>query len=508
MQLQKLIQDGQKRISDKIIIRRKAKDIKPFLEIWKIVSIVGARRTGKTHLMIQYIQDMIREKSLTLEQVVFLDFSELSNNEIDITEIIGFYDKIGIKPFFVLDEVQELLEFEKILVHIYNQNYPCIISWSNGNLLSQELSTKLRGRVVEIYNDILDFDEYLDFKKSLWVSRPKEFAFQDYLDWGWYPEVVLTDSVVAKKSLLSSYLEIMIYKDLIDRYNIKNQKVLDIFIKQLIKCATKQININKIFNGLKSQGYELSKNTLHLYMQYLQNIFFAYPFQNFYKNTYFNKIYLIDNWFITLFGEEKNYGQKLEQVVYKSLVKEYSNELWFVEDTYDIDFTNGKTNWQVCYDLNFENYARETKFAKSDRKNVLLYFYNQTTKDLPNITYQNIFDFLNEIRLLDVVKSMDLEMSVSDKKIDMDSENEYFIISFVQQKSQKTTRLYIWFTKLYVLTFSDMKDIHFEQIITYEIEKLLCNLGNTIFEKDHHFVYYKTSWIINEPFDPIKKHLN
>lgn len=64
---------------------------------------------------------MIRDQKISIEQVVFIDFAELSNNKIDLIEISEYYENINIKPVFALDEIQELEDFEKTLVYIYNK---------------------------------------------------------------------------------------------------------------------------------------------------------------------------------------------------------------------------------------------------------------------------------------------------------------------------------------------------------------------------------------------------
>jgi len=65
------------------------------------------------------------------------------------------------------------------------------------------------------------------------------------------PEIVLTQNEFVKENILKNYLDVMIYKDLQDRYGIKNDFALKFFIKRILNTFSKELNINKIYNELK-----------------------------------------------------------------------------------------------------------------------------------------------------------------------------------------------------------------------------------------------------------------
>jgi predicted AAA+ superfamily ATPase len=71
--------------------------------------------------MIQYIQDMIKKSTVALEDVVFIDFSYDNNKSIKLSEICAWFESRDKKPCFVLDEIQEVPEFDRQLVGIYNK---------------------------------------------------------------------------------------------------------------------------------------------------------------------------------------------------------------------------------------------------------------------------------------------------------------------------------------------------------------------------------------------------
>lgn len=344
------------------------------LALPKIISFLWWRRVGKSSMMISLLQTYIQKKEITIDQIIFLDFSELDNHNIDLTQIYTLYkDK---EPFFVLDEIQELKNFEQQLIFLYNQWCRLFISWSNAQLLSQEIATKLRGRVIEIPVNVLSFKEYLWFKQ-IPLSSPAvemDIHFENYMMRWWYPEVVLSDSLVAKKSILQSYVEILIYKDIIDRYAIKNQEILIRLIKSLVISHTKPVNVNKLFNTYKSLWYSLSKNTLYEYIQYIKNTFFVTSLWKFYTKSYSDKVYLIDNGYMNIFSDKKNFWQKFEHICYQYLLKK-ETQLWYIsESTYEVDFTNWTTNRQASYLIHEDNFTREFAFWKKqkEKENILI----------------------------------------------------------------------------------------------------------------------------------------
>jgi predicted AAA+ superfamily ATPase len=370
MEIQEKIRAGQRRILERKLFPRK-KPAGHLLDMKKIITFLGGRRTGKTSLMIEIVQWYLRDWQKKIDDVVFLDFSELDNHRINLEEIYTSFAPR--KPFFILDEVQELPDFESQVLFLYNEGCDVFLSGSNSHLLGQEIATKLRGRSFEVYNDVLSFEEFLIFreKEHLEDGLEKEMLLDEYIEWGGYPEVILQNREDAKRSLLQSYLDVTIYRDLIDRYRIRNPEILSSLIRSLCIGNTKPLNINKLYNTYKSLGYSVSKNTLYEYLGYLEENFFISHLENFYRKSYFDKVYLLDNGYMNLFSSEKNQGQKFENMVYKMLRKS-QKKLGYIDDPYEVDFTDGERHIQVTYELGEENLDRETMFRKMNGTKILV----------------------------------------------------------------------------------------------------------------------------------------
>lgn len=371
MNLQQQIQLWRERIATQVYYPRKFPD-ESILGLQKIIAFLWWRRVGKSSMMISLIQNYIKKWDVLLEQVVFLDFSAIDVKWVDLEQ--WYIDNRASGLFFVLDEVQELPDFERVVTFLYNQWCRVYISGSNAEMLGQDIATKLRGRVIDVQVDVLDFEEFLSFKwfEQGWSLSQIDQYFDEYLQWWWYPEIVLSQTQIAKKAIIQSYFDILVYKDLIDRYSIRNSEVLIKLMRSLIQSHTKMINVSKIKNMYTSQWYTVKKSTLLDYIHYLKSTFFVAMVWKFYSKSYFDKVYLIDNAYMNLFSDSPNYGQAFENVIYKYLRKQVY-DLGYIENGYAVDFTDGTSNRQVCYELNENNYDRELKFQKSDKENILIY---------------------------------------------------------------------------------------------------------------------------------------
>lgn len=251
--------------------------------------------------MYQMIQRLIYLGTIQKEQVVFVDFSEYRGREFDFTKLLGAYFELfpTLTPWFFFDEIQEIAEFRTGVLGLFNRGYKIIMSGSNSSLLSRELSTHFAGRSLETYVYPLSWDEFLDFRgytrhphMTLAQQGYEKSLFREYLQYGGYPEVVIANTSGLKETLLSSYYEIIVYRDLKERYKIENDIVLRYLLKRVIASNTKDFNTNKIYNDLKSQGVEVSKNTLYLYLEYARNIFFLDILKNYHALKGISKVYL------------------------------------------------------------------------------------------------------------------------------------------------------------------------------------------------------------------------
>jgi len=206
--------------------------LKDFLETNQIVVITGARRAGKSFLMRQLINNLI-SNGVSRDNILMVNFEDPRFTELGTKTLQKIYEVYleFLNPkgdtFIFLDEVQEVAGWEKWVRTIHElKKAKLVISGSNAKLLSTELSTLLTGRHIDLGVFPLSFEEYLifnglDLKDRLdFVSKRVEIErlFIKYLEWGGFPEVVLSGE---KKQLLLHYFEDIVNKDLIKRYKIR-----------------------------------------------------------------------------------------------------------------------------------------------------------------------------------------------------------------------------------------------------------------------------------------------
>lgn len=305
----------------------------------KIITVPGVRRCGKSSLFLLAINQLIREQIVTKEQILFLNFDDerLNMNADNLDEILQayreLYPAISLKDVYMFfDEVQMADDWQPFVRRVYEQECRHIfLTGSNSRMLSSELATSLRGRTLQYEEFPLSFNEFCDFTgidTNYYVpeNRAKLVnAFKVYLHGGGFPEVVLAVPLY-KDRILQEYFFVMLYKDLVERYEIKNPEPIRYFIKRVMSNLTKPISINRIYNELKSQGVSIGKNTLYDVIVQTESIYLFFSLTKYEpslvkENTGDKKYYCIDNGLrsVLLNPQSEDNGKLLENAVFLHL---------------------------------------------------------------------------------------------------------------------------------------------------------------------------------------------
>lgn len=347
-----LIVDSQERTFDHIIKR----DIDIPLDSKKIVSLVGVRRSGKTSILLDAI-NMLRKK-VARENIVYINFEDDRLFPIslkDLDDLINSYfelfpEKIDEKIYLFLDEVQNITHWEKFVRRIYDSLNICIfVTGSSSKLLSIEIATALRGRTLTYEVFPLSFHEYLRFRKieiKNHSSRSLNFiknALEDYIHCGGFPETVGQQQDTQQR-ILRDYIDLIVYRDIVERYGIKNHALLKHLIKYSFSNMATLLSITKLYNEFKSQGYKVGKDTLFDYFSMLNDayaLFSAPIFRNSIKEEQRNpkKIYAVDNGFKMIFDASvsKDYSKLYENTVFLSLRRQ-TREVYYFKQQQEVDF--------------------------------------------------------------------------------------------------------------------------------------------------------------------------
>ncbi len=361
------------------------------LDLGKIVTIVGPRRAGKTWYFFQMIASL-EERGVQKKQFIYLNFEdERLELESDYDQILGAYLELYPEQelaeiYLFFDEIQELNGWEKYVRRLYDTvSKKIFLTGSNAKMLSQEIATSLRGRSLSFEIMPLSFYEFLTFKdidpKDRYSTRNRariENSFAEYLVWGGYPELVEIETHF-KPDVLQEYFNVMLYRDLLDRYEIRDAFVLKYLIKRLIASFTKEFSVNKFYNDLKSRGVKISKNSIYRLIEQIFSVYMVTAVEKYdpslVKREMSNrKIYLYDNGFAsaTRFSFSEDRGQLLENLVFTKLRKD-AEDIHFLKNGYECDFVistgvEQPIPVQVVETLHQENLNRELKGLEKARQ--------------------------------------------------------------------------------------------------------------------------------------------
>lgn len=251
----------------------------------KIVTLTGVRRSGKTFHLFN-LMNQLKAIGVPNERLLYFNFEDerlhLSSKELD--SILQAYQELFPNQklsdcYFFFDEIQEVEGWEKFIGRIYaSVSQHVFITGSNAKLLSKEIATALRGRTITFEVYPLSFAEYIGVvSPGLHSHGSTDKAtlinlFDRFIHQGGFPELVRQEDEL-KDNVLQEYFNVMVLRDLIERYQISNSSTLKYFCKRVIGSSGGEFSVNKIYNELKSQGYQVGKDTLYLYQNYVEAIY-------------------------------------------------------------------------------------------------------------------------------------------------------------------------------------------------------------------------------------------
>jgi predicted AAA+ superfamily ATPase len=188
---------------------------------------------------------------------------------------------------------------------------------------------------------------------------------REYLHWGGFPEVALVESTDMKENLIRSYIDSMLFRDVVERHTVKNINLVESVFIRLLKSFTKEISVHRWYNDFKSMGLKVSKDTLYQYLHYFEDTQFVYLAENMLKGGRSRKkVYLVDNGlYLRVRGFEQDWGKLLENRVFNDLKRKYDPVSFVKGQGWDLDFVAGDTAVQVSYQLNEQSLRRELEGA-------------------------------------------------------------------------------------------------------------------------------------------------
>lgn len=231
--------------------------------------------------------------------------------------------------YLIIDEIQNVKEFEKIVLQYQEEGYSLFLTGWNSYLLSDEISTKLTGRYLTFETYPLDFYEYLEMKKFFQKTISGDFyeEFNSYIIEGGFPKALEFDDLSSKQLYTSEIINEIFNKDAKTRNRVSNKALFERVQSYIINNYTSPFSLKTFYDSLLVAGIKTKLNTIKNYIEILKKAKIIYECNRFdlkSKKSLLReqKYYLADLafYFSTNVNNSLNYGPSLENIVYLYLV--------------------------------------------------------------------------------------------------------------------------------------------------------------------------------------------
>ncbi len=336
--------------------------IKPQLYHKNAIVITGMRQVGKTSLMRLLFNEFVGKKlwfdlDNPLDQLAFENidynaiYSELANS---------ILLKPGERLLVCIDEIQNLPEITKIIKYLIDHyEVKFIVTGSSNYYLRNLFPESLSGRKFLYVLPVLTYREFLFFKGHLTedqlaqnldeaiktkskttILKTKEH-YGEYLEFGGFPEVVLTPDKETKHQVLKNIFASFFEKDIKVFTELKNVRELRDLILLLAPRNGNILDVTKLASEL-----ELNRVKIYNYLEFLEGIFFLRTIPKYSKSidrtvAGGKKVYFSDTGILNLVAKVTD-GQLLETGVANQLANYGELSFYNKRNKSEIDFILNK----------------------------------------------------------------------------------------------------------------------------------------------------------------------
>lgn len=364
----------------------------------KALAVIGVRRSGKSSFLAQCRADRIAAGSPKEAQLlVSLEDERLAGMTVgnlrwlleEHTRQFPVLSRGAVRtratPALYLDEVQLVPGWEGLVRRLMDGGgMDVFVSGSSAKLLSREVATSLRGRGLEVLVHPFSFREALrhagvepetPFNRLDAAGRATlDRRLRRYLVEGGFPEAQGLDAR-NRARLLTSYVDVVVLRDVIERHAVSNPLALRWIERQLLANPGGSFSVKKHYDALRTQGVPVGKDTLHEYLAHLEDAFLIrtvalHSASERQRMVNPRKAYPVDSGLISLFersGREQR-GRALETAVLLELERRgYEAAYVRTRDGFEVDFmahraSEGPLLVQVCLESEGDDtWARELR---------------------------------------------------------------------------------------------------------------------------------------------------
>ena len=308
----------------------------------KATVVIGMRRTGKTWFCYQKMKDLMAE-GIDRSRILYLSFDDdrlfgftLNDFQSILDVYYARYPENKEKTcYFFFDEIQPVEHWESFIRRLIDrEKIQIVLTGSSSKLLSTEIATSLRGRTYVCEMFPMSFSEYL-LASGTFSQLPDTFgsavqaklrnAMEKFFTAGGFPETIGLP-VFERQVLLQGCIDSVLFRDVVERYGIKNITALRYLIQEILHSPGQKFSVSRFYNSLRSLGVECDKNSLYTYIDYLSDAFLFYRVPVYTKSERIRrvnpaKIYTVDSGILhaLLSGNLDNNGPILENLVFNAL---------------------------------------------------------------------------------------------------------------------------------------------------------------------------------------------
>ncbi len=245
-----------------------------FLGTGMIIALTGQRRVGKSYLLRQLEEEIIRRDPSA--NIIFINKEKKKFDNIktdtDLYQYIAEHLVEKAENYLLIDEVQDISGFENVLRSL-NADEECqiVVTGSNAMMLSSELSTYLGGRYIDIHIQSLSYTEFLRFHGL----DDSDENLEKYLQFGGLPHLYrlgLGNSDMIWEYIQNIYNTIVL-KDIVQREGIRNITLFENLMSFLSDNAGQLISATSLSKYLRSKHIELTPLSALNYMKAAANAY-------------------------------------------------------------------------------------------------------------------------------------------------------------------------------------------------------------------------------------------
>lgn len=253
--------------------------IKPFIDVKLVKILAGIRRCGKSTILemlkLELLSRGIDENHIITRKYSNEDYDKSFTSKKMYEELKSLIIDNN-KYYFLLDELQEITGWEKVInTLLENYNTDIYVTGSNSRLMSSEISTYLTGRYITIPVYTLSFKEYLSFKNN--TNKSNKDLLQDYIRYGGFPLVASSNfDEKSTYSIVEDIYNSVVIKDIVNRHSITNIDLFNRVVRFIVENVGKTFSANSIVNFLKSERRTISVEAIYNYLEWLEKAFVIY----------------------------------------------------------------------------------------------------------------------------------------------------------------------------------------------------------------------------------------